>query len=180
MDKIREFLESVAEKGKRTLERTAYDLCPTSSTFYDYGAAWVAGETLDMLEALEEKPTRIEQNYITVLPGRVKTLLKKLSSSGLLEPTLADIQTVYRLEAEGMDRGKAYFNVGADCVLSMLKNAIDTDIVKTVNSKKKELLHQLQDLGVSISVEDESYRGDKVNCSVYGWPKGKDDEPYKL
>lgn len=183
MDKIREFLEAVVTRGERTRERNSYDLNPKASTWYDFGAEWVAGEVLDMMEDKDNDKT---PTYIPVLPGRVKSVIKKLRSSEPLEPSLADVQTVYLLEAEGMDRGKAYLNVGAAIVLSLLEEAVDKDVAATVNSKKKQLLHQLQDMGVHIAVTDEthyndcSYRGDRVDCSFYGWPEGKDNEPYKL
>ena len=167
MDKIREWLKSIVEKGERTRERTAYDLNPKASTWYDYGAEWVAGEVLDMLDHIPDTRTV----YVPIAPKNLRREIDRiLQGPSIVSP--AEHLTVTHLVRNGMSKEEAWYATGAAQAVKWMRDAIDRDCERTVESRKKQLIHQLEDLGMAFDLCSH-YKDDPL-VQASGWPKEKD------
>lgn len=170
VDKIKEQLQIIIDNAKR------YDCIygiPEFVKGLEHGKELCARLVLEELDKCEK-----HHSYIPIAPKHLRRALTRMKDTSVEELTLAEHNTVDFLVSEGWRREEAIYNVAKAAAITEMEEAIDRDCALQVDSRKKQLLHQLEDLGMTFEPSD--CMDDIVRCE--NWPRDKEggNEPYRL
>lgn len=140
---------------------------------FEHGKESCARLVLEELDKCEK-----HRYYIPIVPKHLRRAITRMKNAVVEELTLAEQAAVNFLVSEGWGREEGIYAVAKAAAVTEMEEAIDRDCANYVESRKKQLLHQLEDLGMTFEPSD--HMNDIVRCE--NWPLDKEDgnEPYRL
>lgn len=170
MEKIKEQLQIIIDNAKRY---DSIDGIPEFVKGFEHGKESCAMLVLEELDKCEK-----HRSYIPIVPKHLRRAITRMKNTSVEELTLAEQAAVNFLVSEGWGREEGIYAVAKAAAVTEMEEAIDMDCAIQVESRKKQLLHQLEDLGMKFTPSDGL---DGIVCCE-NWPRDKEDGdgPYRL